>query len=277
MYSLITTVFNEENSIIEFVRSLNDQTIYPDELIIVDGGSNDNTVQLLKENICPGIHFRLIIDETCSKKHSKGPIARGRNVAIQKTKYKNILVTDAGCVLDQNWVKQMIFSFENKKADVVSGWYKAKVTNDFQKEISTIFCPPLENLNTETFLPSSRSLGFKKELWEKVKGYPEDSYTAEDTLFDLKIFKIAKNIVFNEKAFVYWNIPEDKKELKQKLYQYGYGEGQQKIFLTKNFLKILLLIFFPILILAVLLGFKNIRVFTFYYYFSKGFLSGLFK
>ncbi|WP_350289495.1 glycosyltransferase [uncultured Croceitalea sp.] len=277
MYSLITTVFNEEKSIIEFIESLNSQTVYPNEFIIVDGGSKDKTVQFLEENICAEIPFRIIIDKKCSKKFSKGPIAKGRNVAISNAKYQNILVTDAGCILDKNWVEQMIFSFENKKADIVSGWYKARVTNDFQKEIANIFCPAIDKVNKKTFLPSSRSLGFKKKLWTQVKGYPEESYTAEDTLFDIRIFKIAENIIFNEKAFVYWNIPENIEELKQKLYQYGYGEGQQKIFLIKNFLKVVSLLFFPVLVLAVFFGKKNKRVFTFYYYFSKGFLKGLFN
>lgn len=277
MYSLIITVFNEEKSIIDFVKSLNAQSKYPDEFIIVDGGSSDRTVPLIKETICTEISYRIIIDEKCSKKYSKGPIAKGRNVAISNAKYENILVSDAGCLLDEHWVEQMIFSFENNNADVVSGWYKARVSNAFQREIADIFCPSIDRINKETFLPSSRSIGFKKYIWEQVKGYPEDSYTAEDTLFDIKIFKIAKNIIFNENAFVYWNIPEDKDELKQKLYQYGYGEGQQKIFLIKNFLKICLLLFFPILILAVLLGKKNKKVFMFYFYFSKGFLKGLFN
>ena len=132
----------------------------------------------------------------------------------------------------------MIFSFDKENADVVSGWYKARVTNIFQEEIADIFCPSISKINKETFLPSSRSLGFKKEIWKQVKGYPEDSYTAEDTLFDIRIFKITQNIVFNEKAFVYWNIPENKAELIHKLYEYGFGEGQQKIFIYKYLVRI---------------------------------------
>jgi len=35
--TLITTVFNEENSIIAFLESIDSQTKLPDEVIIVDG------------------------------------------------------------------------------------------------------------------------------------------------------------------------------------------------------------------------------------------------
>lgn len=275
MYSLIITVFNEEKSIVEFIESLNTQTVYPNEFIVVDGGSKDRTVQLLEEKICSQIPLRIIVNEKCNKKHSKGPIAKGRNIAIGNAKYQNILVTDAGCILDKNWVEQMIFSFDKENADVVSGWYKARVTNIFQEEIADIFCPSISKINKETFLPSSRSLGFKKEIWKQVKGYPEDSYTAEDTLFDIRIFKITQNIVFNEKAFVYWNIPENKAELIHKLYEYGFGEGQQKIFIYKYLVRIALLIGFPILYLLIVFGIKHPYTPTFYFYQTKGFLNGL--
>lgn len=273
-YSLITTVFNEETSIREFIKSINNQTMFPDEFIIVDGGSTDRTLEIIKETIdSSNYKLNIIVDKTCSKKYTNGPIAKGRNVAISNTNYENILVTDAGCILDENWVYQMRESFK-EGADVVSGWYKANITNEFQNSIKHVFCPPLEKINPSNFLPSSRSLGFKKELWRKVKGYPENSFTAEDTLFDLKIFKHAKNIIFNPQAFVYWNIPENKEELKTKLYNYGYGEGVQKLFFYKYLLRFVLLLFFPVLLLLIIFRLKTKYVFSFYYYQLKGYIKG---
>jgi len=274
-FSLITTVYNEENSISQFIESLNNQTELPDEFIIVDGGSSDNTVNILQRELSKELKFKIIVDETCNKKYSKGPIAKGRNIAISNTIYLNILVTDAGCILDENWIKEMKKSFIEDKVDIVSGWYKANITNSFQKEIADVFCPKIENIDKSKFLPSSRSLGFKKSLWEEVNGYPENSYTAEDTLFDINIFNLTDKIILNEKAFVYWEVPKDNRELIQKLYQYGYGEGQQKIFLLKNMIRILLLILFPVLIFLVVIKVKQNNVFKFYYYQSKGFIMGV--
>lgn len=273
-FSLVTTVFNEENSISEFIQSLNNQTEYPDEFIVVDGGSTDNTVNILWGKLSKNLNLKIIVDETCSKKYSKGPIAKGRNVAISNTEYENILVTDAGCILDENWVREMKKTFIENEADIVSGWYKANITNEFQKDIADVFCPSIDKIDKNNFLPSSRSLGFKKKLWKEVGGYPENSYTAEDTFFDMKIFKLAKNIIMNEKAFVYWEVPKDNDELIKKLYQYGYGEGQQKIFLMKNFLRLSLLIFSPILLLFILASKKKPSVFKFYFYQVKGFING---
>ena len=42
--SFITTIFNEERSITGFLKSLLEQNFIPEEIIIVDGGSSDNTI-----------------------------------------------------------------------------------------------------------------------------------------------------------------------------------------------------------------------------------------
>ena len=45
----------------------------------------------------------------------------------------------------------------------------------------------MQEWKEETFLPSGRSIAFKKSAWKEVGGYPENLYTGEDTLFDLKL------------------------------------------------------------------------------------------
>ena len=45
--SFVTTVFNEEKTINKLLDSIKKQTVYPDEVIIVDGGSTDNTLSVI--------------------------------------------------------------------------------------------------------------------------------------------------------------------------------------------------------------------------------------
>ena len=122
--SLITTLYNESKNIEAFLDSYKKQTVYADEFIIVDGGSTDGTINFINNFIEKNkdLNIRLIVDESCSKKFVKGPIARGRNVAIKNAKYHYIAVTDAGCVLDSKWFEEIIKPFQDKKVDVVSGW-----------------------------------------------------------------------------------------------------------------------------------------------------------
>ena len=277
--SLITTLYNESKNIEAFLDSYKKQTVYADEFIIVDGGSTDGTINFINNFIEKNkdLNIRLIVDESCSKKFVKGPIARGRNVAIKNAKYHYIAVTDAGCVLDSKWFEEIIKPFQDKKVDVVSGWYKALVTNDFQKTFEKIAMPNLETLDKNSFLPSSRSIAFKKECWERVGGYPEATLTAEDTKFDLDLKKAGCRFVFTEKAFVYWECPKNRKEAYDKMIYYAKGDGKLKLFFIKFLVRNIFLIF-PI---RILLDKEKRKNFTFHYgqmfYYQLGYIKGIFS
>jgi len=251
--SLITTLYNEADTIDNFLMSIKEQKVYPQEFVIVDGGSTDGTIEKIQnfsqEN--PEINIKLIIDLNCSKKYSKAPIAKGRNKAIRNTKGHIIAVTDAGCIVNENWLKEITFAFfKDKTVDIISGYYKAIIKNIFQKRLSKIMVPKIEKLDLNKFLPSSRSVAFNRACWKAVGGYPELTYNAEDTLFDLKMRAIGCKFVFNPNAIVHWEIPKTYRELWRKVYQYGYGNGQLGLFPLKNLLK-LGVIFFPFLLILV--------------------------
>ena len=49
LVSSICTVLNEEETIRDYLDSILNQTLLPDEIVIVDGGSKDKTFRILKE------------------------------------------------------------------------------------------------------------------------------------------------------------------------------------------------------------------------------------
>src|SRR3989344_9652387 len=111
--SLVCTVLNEEEYIEKLINSVISQTVLPDEFIIVDGGSSDKTTEKIKNQISKSKYkgnFKLII--------KKGNRSVGRNEGIKKASNNIILLTDAGCLLDKNWIKNIIKHFEKKKIDV---------------------------------------------------------------------------------------------------------------------------------------------------------------
>jgi glycosyltransferase involved in cell wall biosynthesis len=278
-YSLITTLYNESKSIIKFLNSYKNQTKYADEFILVDGGSTDGTIDLINDFIDQNqkLNMRLIVDKTCSKKYTTGPIAKGRNVAIENTKYEYMAVTDAGCILDKYWFEEIIKPFEDDNVDVVSGWYESNITNDFQQKFADIMMPKIENVDRENFLPSSRSLAFKKSCWEKVGGYPTLYLTGEDTKFDLSLKENGCKFIFTQKAFVYWDVPFNIEEAKYKLYSYGYGDGKFRNRVKDKMIKSLFLIF-PIHLLISKKKRKYIKLsYILFLHNSLGFYAGLFS
>src|SRR3989344_7822945 len=114
--SLITTVLNEEKTIKSLLQSIEVQSRKPDEIIIVDAGSTDRTVQLIKAwQKRSKLKIRLF--------HKQGNRAVGRNFAVKQAIGQGIAVTDAGCVLDKNWFKRITNPLILKKTDVVAGFY----------------------------------------------------------------------------------------------------------------------------------------------------------
>ena len=225
--SLICTLKNEASSLDDFIISLLSQSRTPDEIILVDGGSDDKSVEVIESyKIKNDAPIRLIVKDGIN-------IAEGRNIAIKNAKYDIIASTDLGCTLDSEWLKYLIEPFEEEpKIDVVAGWYKPKTSNTFERCLADVTYPKLEKVlkDPANFLPSSRSVAFKKKCWEKVGGYPEWLYTAEDTTFDLNLKKNGCNFAFAPKSFVYWKTrPSIKSALKQ-YYLYGKGDGQGRIF-----------------------------------------------
>lgn len=218
--SLITTVLNEENSIKEFLGSVYRQTKLPDELIIVDGGSTDKTVSNLKYQVSSikGIKIRLIV--------KKGNRSVGRNTAIKNSAGDIIIVTDVGCVLDKNWLRNLVSPFKNQSVDVVAGYYKPKTYSIFEKSLATYTCVMPDRVDPKNFLPSSRSVAFKKEVWKKVSGYPEHLDTCEDLVFDKKLKKLGFKFHFAKNAIVYWPQRKNIFEAFKQFLGYAIGDGQ---------------------------------------------------
>ena len=99
--SVIITILNEEENIKIFLDFLLIQTSQPYEVIIVDGGSKDKTLKVIDHfKKAHKIPFSLLI---LSK---KGNRSIGRNEGVGRAKCDIIAFTDAGCVLDKNWLKE---------------------------------------------------------------------------------------------------------------------------------------------------------------------------
>jgi len=221
--SVVVTVLNEENTIFSLIDSLRKQTLKFDELIIVDGGSTEKTVGIIKHFQKKDSRIKLLV--------TKSSRAKGRNLGIEIARNEIIALTDAGCVADKRWLSRLTQPFKNEEVDVVAGFYKMERKSAFQKALGVFLGTMPDEFNAE-FLPSARSMAFRKSVWESVGGFPEKAKsTAEDTLFSYNLVKNGFTIVRVKNARVEWRIPNSVGETFDKIFSYAKGDVGTKIWI----------------------------------------------
>lgn len=243
--SLIITVLNEESTIESLLDSIMTQTQLPDEVVIVDGGSKDSTLSRIKNH-------ELRIKNNCELKiiGKKGNRAVGRNEAVRNAKHEIILCSDAGCILDDKWTEEITKPFSNinpspqlspkrrgskkdKDIDVVSGYYKGLAKNVFQKCLMPYVLVMPDKIDSGNFLPASRSMALRKSAWKQVGGFDEALSHNEDYAFAKELKTSKLDIVFQEKAVVYWMPRETFNEAYIMFYRFAYGDIEAGIIRPK--------------------------------------------
>lgn len=223
--SFIATVFNEEKTILSLLKSLESQTLPPSEVIITDGGSTDMTLSLIKD-------FQKASKLKIKFIEAKGNRSIGRNVAIKNVLSEIIVCSDAGCILDKDWIKNIVKPFEDG-ADVVAGYYKGKYKNIFQKCMIPYALVMSDRVNPNNFLPATRSMAFKKSIWEKLRGFDTKLSNNEDYAFARKIKENGFKIHFAKNAIVYWLPPGSFKKAFIMFYRFAKGDSEAKILRPK--------------------------------------------
>ncbi len=232
--SIISTVFNENQSIQNLLNSLANQTRLPDEVVFVDGGSTDDTVAILQAYAAQQpLPIRVIVA-------SGANISQGRNIAIEAANGPIIASTDAGVRLDERWLAELIKPFEDgSSVTVVGGFFVPDPRTVFEVAMSATVLPTLADLNPITFLPSSRSVAFLKSSWHMVGGYPEWLDFCEDLIFDFRLRDEFGTFVFAPQAIVYFRPRSTLRAFFKQYYQYARGDGKADLYRLRHAIRYL--------------------------------------
>jgi len=230
--SLITTVKNEADSMERLLESLLAQSRKPEEVIIVDGGSTDGTVEVIRA-YQGKLPLKLIIGEGFN-------ISQGRNAAIAQAQGEIIASTDAGVRLDPDWLKHLLGPFEEDDSiDVVSGFFLPDPQSLFEVALGATVLPALSEIDPHRFLPSSRSVAFRRETWKEVGGYPEWLDYCEDLVFDFKLRHAGFKFLFAPQAVVYFCPRPDLDAFFRQYYRYSRGDGKADLWPRRHAIRYL--------------------------------------
>jgi glycosyltransferase involved in cell wall biosynthesis len=183
--SVVIVAYNEEKNIGDCLKSILDQTIKPDEIVIIDDGSVDETSKIASK--FPVKLFKI--------KHSER--SKARNIGWQKASGDIICFAEADSVFNKDWLKEIIKKF-NGGADVVIDRRRMYQPKTFlQKCLDAQF-----DIRYAYYTPFS-AWAFKREVLEKAGGYDKKLNQSEERDLGKRIKKMGYKILLAEKATQY--------------------------------------------------------------------------
>ena len=207
MVSVIIPVFNEEKTIIDCLKSLAQQTYSSFEVIIVDDGSADKTLEVLSEFPISNFQFPILI----LKQDHQGP-GIARNYGANHARGEILVFIDADMTFDKDFIKNLISPImknESKgtftKDEYVSNWENAWARCwNYNNGIFMRSRIPSNYPNTS---PVFRAI--LRSEFERVKGFDNIGYTDDWTLSR----KLEYQATISRNAICYHRNPETLKEI----------------------------------------------------------------
>ncbi len=226
--SLVLTVLNEGENLSRLLDSITRQTRWPDEVVIVDGGSTDDSAEIL-ERWSGDLPLRVI--------HALGAnISAGRNIAIRHSEGDIIAVTDAGVTLDSTWLEHLTDPLiDGEEAiDAVGGFFVPDAQTTFEHALAATTLPDVEEISPGAFLPSSRSFAFRRSWFEAGVRYPEWLDYCEDLVLDLRLKRAGARFIFAPDATVRFRPRKSALAFWRQYYLYARGDGRAGLFMTRH-------------------------------------------
>jgi glycosyltransferase involved in cell wall biosynthesis len=190
--SIVTTVRDDREALSELLGDLAAQTVLPAELVVVDAGSTDGTLDLLAGWDGP---FPLRTIEA-----PEANISEGRNIGIRAAAGDRIACTDAGCRPVPGWLEALDGAAD---ADLATGIYLVDGRTATERALAVSLYPAPDEIGDDSPLvalwqrlfgrrfeadhATGRSMAFSKRAWEAAGGFPEDLYAGEDVAFSQAI------------------------------------------------------------------------------------------
>jgi glycosyltransferase involved in cell wall biosynthesis len=228
--SLISTLLNEASGLKEMLAAIDGQTRPPDEVVIVDGGSTDGSLEILQGWADGRPEIRI-------ESRRGANISAGRNAAIRLATGDVIAVTDFGCTLDPGWLAALAAGFQEAGTDVVMGFYTPDPRSRFERIVACLNLPDASEVDPDKFMPSSRSVAFRKTVWEKAGGYPEWLAIGEDMYFNFRVLDTGARRVFAPDALVRWRLRPDLRSTLRQYFRYGEGDGRAGMYPKRHALR----------------------------------------
>ena len=178
-YVIITPAFNEAAHIGQTIEGVLAQSVLPAIWVIVDDGSTDQTVEIVKQYASeyPWIKYFYRAKQAGQSYYSSNVYAiyeginEIKNSKLRIEKYDYLAILDADISLPPNYYEQLLKRMEdNPNLGIASGVYIDRISQNRYRKV----------LNDRRSTPKALMV-FRKECYDQIGGFVPMKYGGEDT------------------------------------------------------------------------------------------------
>ncbi|PGZ07265.1 teichoic acid biosynthesis protein B, partial [Bacillus cereus] len=206
--SVVITNYNKEQYLAQCLQSVIEQTLKGIEIIVVDDGSTDDSMTILRQ-------YEKQYENLSVYKQQNAGVSAARNTGLKKANGEYVTFLDADDYVHLTGYEEMYEVASENNADMVianiicfneyKNWPLSYMKKLFDKEL-----PLIRNVATNLelhFTPSTSNKIFKREMCV-LNGinFDEDLWVGEDLLFTQKCLLVAERVIVRDIPLLYYRI-----------------------------------------------------------------------
>ncbi|MES5945614.1 glycosyltransferase [Bacillus cereus group sp. MG6] len=209
--SVVITNYNKERYLAQCLQSVIEQTLKGIEIIVVDDGSTDNSMAVLRQYEKQYNYLKVY-------KQQNAGVSAARNTGLQKATGEYVTFLDADDYVHLAGYEEMYEIASENNADMgianiicfneYKNWPLSYMKKLFNKEL-----PLIRNITTNSelhFTPSTSNKIFKREMCV-LHGihFDEDLWVGEDLLFTQKCLLVAEKVIVRDIPLLYYRVVDN--------------------------------------------------------------------
>lgn len=234
--TVLIPAYNEETVIRKTINCVLSGNYKNLEILVIDDGSNDNTVKIIEQAAAEYTQVRLI------KKRNGGKFS-ALNVGFAQAKADYIVTIDADTIILADTIRNLILPFSDAKVDAVCGNVQVGNVKNILTGFQTVEYITTQNYDRRAF-DSLNCIGvvpgatgaWKKSKVQEVGGYSGETLT-EDADLTLTMLEHGARIIYMPLAKSVTEAPQTMKSLFKQRFRWAFGTMQTMWKHHKSFFK----------------------------------------
>ena len=182
--SFIIPTYNSQNTIEQCIISIKRQMKSNDEIIVIDNGSDDQTLDILKS-------FNIQVTQIIYDAN----VSELRNIAAERSENQLLAFIDSDCVLGEEWRENVISMLANRISDATGSKYALPTNANWIEK--AWFSQRFTGISDINYINSGNFI-IKKSIFQFIGGFNPKLITGEDSEFCARLRRAGFRILSND-------------------------------------------------------------------------------